>query len=343
MGKDLISIIVPVYNVQKFLPKCLDSILCQSYANIEVIVVDDGSTDGSELICDDYAAKDPRITVIHQSNQGLSSARNNGLSIARGEYIGFVDSDDWISPMMYEKLHNEIIKYDADMANCRMYIATDDGVYFKKEGYSNQTKQFSRKESLISLLTLAEISNSACDKLYRRSALLVNPFPIGKYYEDLYSIADILCRCNRVVCIDRPYYYYYSRFDSIMHTHTAKHLRDHFDSSICRNKKIEVSYPELKLLAHKSQIVYNTILYTSLVQRIKESKETEQLAHDILEDMKRYPYSLLKSVSVKHLAGALLLRYFPAGFPIYAFAWLSLKNIIFRGDINRLTLKKWNN
>ena len=107
--RDSISIIVPVYNVEKYLEKCIDSILNQSYQNLEIILIDDGSTDNSGSICDEYKKKDQRVQVIHQKNQGQSSARNAGLNIAKGSYIGFVDSDDWIEQNMYEKLYKNII------------------------------------------------------------------------------------------------------------------------------------------------------------------------------------------------------------------------------------------
>lgn len=121
MKEDLISIIVPVYKVENYLSKCLDSMICQTYKNIEIILVDDGSPDNSGKICDDYAKKDSRIKVIHKENGGLSDARNAGLKIATGKYIGFVDSDDYISVEMYEKLYNQAKKEDADIACCNYY------------------------------------------------------------------------------------------------------------------------------------------------------------------------------------------------------------------------------
>ena len=340
MEKDLITIIVPVHNVLKYVPKCLDSVLRQTYSNIEVIVVDDGSNDGSGLICDNFAAKDSRVKVIHQSNQGLSEARNVGLVKASGEYIGFVDSDDWISPQMYERLYGEIVKNRADMAACRMYTATDKGVYLRKQGYSDTTKVLTNKEALASMAAAIDISTSACDKLYKKSALLVNPFPQGKYYEDLYSMSDIISRCNNIVYIDAPYYYYYLRKNSITHTLSAQHLMNHFEAAIYRNKRIEMSYPELKQLAQKSQIIYNTVLYTSLVFHRKEDHKINHLAHVIIEDMKKHSYSLLRSVSVRYLPGTLLLKYFPTGFPLYAIALQVFKCLVTRGGINRISFKK---
>ena len=121
MSKPLISVIVPVYNVEKYLGKCVDSILAQTYENLEIILVEDGTRDGCGAICDAYAAKDPRVRVIHKENGGLSSARNAGMDIARGEYFGFVDSDDWIEPETYETLLNLAEKYNADLVSGSRY------------------------------------------------------------------------------------------------------------------------------------------------------------------------------------------------------------------------------
>ena len=121
-----ISVIVPIYKTQKHLHKCVDSILAQTHRNLEVILVDDGSPDESGAICDDYAKKDSRIRVIHKPNGGLSDARNAGLEICTGEYIGFVDSDDWVGPTMYEVLLSHLLRFDADMSVCFLarYVAT---------------------------------------------------------------------------------------------------------------------------------------------------------------------------------------------------------------------------
>ena len=116
--KPLISVIVPIYNVEKYLPQCIESILRQTYTNLEIILVDDGSPDSCPQICDDYAAKDSRIKVIHQANSGVSAARNSGLKIAKGKYIGFIDGDDYIEPDMYEYLYNLITVYEGNISVC---------------------------------------------------------------------------------------------------------------------------------------------------------------------------------------------------------------------------------
>jgi len=123
-----ISIIVPIYNSEKYLRKCINSLLCQSYSNLEIILVNDGSKDKSGEICEEYALLDSRIKVIHTENCGQASARNTGLTVAKGEYIGFVDSDDWVDNDMYETLINMIGKYDADIAECGFRLVYDDHV-----------------------------------------------------------------------------------------------------------------------------------------------------------------------------------------------------------------------
>ena len=127
-----ISIIVPVYNVENYVSKCLDSIINQSYKNLEIIIINDGSTDKSGEICEYYSAKDDRMVLIHQKNQGVSMARNNALDIAAGDYIGFIDSDDWIAPDMYSTLYKNAIEYDADISMCNLCYAhpKQDGEFF---------------------------------------------------------------------------------------------------------------------------------------------------------------------------------------------------------------------
>ena len=140
-NNDLISVIIPIYNVEKFLSFCIDSIVNQTYKNLEIILVDDGSTDNSGKICDEYALKDNRIKVMHKQNGGVSSARNVGLNIAKGKYIGFVDSDDYVENDMFEILHNLIIKNNVDISCCNKFV-------FKKNKFT-ASKNFPNDTSLL--------------------------------------------------------------------------------------------------------------------------------------------------------------------------------------------------
>ena len=182
----MISVIVPVYNVERYIRQCVESILEQTYADLEIILVDDGSTDGSGSICDEYKLKDNRVVVIHKCNGGLSEARNAGLDIARGEYIGFVDSDDYIEPDMYEVLYKNCERYAADLAAARFVKFNTQGEV--RKNFTENIEVFSREEMLRLFIVgdrRYEITMSVWDRLYKRELISDLRFPVGKCYEDI--------------------------------------------------------------------------------------------------------------------------------------------------------------
>ncbi len=205
MVKDkLISVIVPVYNVECYIKNCIDSILTQTYPFIEIILVDDGSVDSSGKICDEYANNYETVRVIHKSNAGLASARNAGMNIANGEYIGFVDSDDIIDNHMYEILLNTLILEDADIAICKK---TSD---VKKMGDGKEEYEILNRDMALKELVLGlKFGSHACDKLFKRT-IVGNDifFPEGKTYEDLFTIYKWIEKSNRIIFLDRNLYYY---------------------------------------------------------------------------------------------------------------------------------------
>ena len=212
-----ISIIVPVYNVERYLGKCINSILNQTFADFELILVDDGSTDRSGYICDDYKKKDNRIKVIHKENGGLSSARNAGLDIAKEKYIGFVDSDDFINKNMYEFLYKDIKVNNSDIAICDY-----------EEVYENE-KGINYQESNSSTLVLTNIEALwkiydkkgwnyviAWNKLYKKYLFDDIRFPIGKIHEDEMIAHEVLYKANKITYNNKKLYYYLQRENSIM-------------------------------------------------------------------------------------------------------------------------------
>lgn len=215
----LISVIVPIYNVSQYIKQCLDSILSQSYRNLEVILVDDGSTDQSGKICDQYAQADDRVMVIHKENGGLSDARNAGLEVAKGEYIGFVDSDDFIHPDMYKILAKILEENQADIA-----IANWQGFFDgkEKEICDNRTGNIMIFENIETLEFLIygkdkyRISSSVWDRLYHRKVIENFSFPKGKCYEDVVWSAKVFYEAKKSVYIDKDLYYYRRRNDSIV-------------------------------------------------------------------------------------------------------------------------------
>lgn len=215
---DLISVIVPIYNVEQYLERCIESIRCQTYKNIEIILVNDGSADKSGLLCDQFSKSDPRIKVIHKENGGLSSARNAGLKAAKGKFVGFVDSDDWIANDMYEYLYNLISKNEADVSDIaciyaykypcnikdeeeKINIYNDDGIlenYLYRGMHEQKSAPF-----------------SVCRKLYISKLFDDISFPEGKINEDICTNFKILSKCNRIVISNQIKYFYYQNIQSI--------------------------------------------------------------------------------------------------------------------------------
>ena len=211
----LISVIVPVYNVAAWLPRCVDSILAQTYEHLEILLVDDGSTDNSGEICEQYAKKDTRVRVIHKENGGLSSARNAGLDKASGGYIGFVDSDDWIEPEMYGEMLALMEQNHAQLV-CAGRYDVDGGTGEKTLGLCPQRlEQVSGEELAGRIFLWDHCDSSACDKLYRRELFEGIRYPEGKTSEDIPVTYWLALKAQWAVLRDKPFYNYYHRSGSI--------------------------------------------------------------------------------------------------------------------------------
>ena len=231
MKEPLISIIVPIYNMQDYLEKCVKSIQQQTYKNIEIILVNDGSTDSSKEICEKLKNEDSRIKIINKDNGGLSSAKNAGINAATGDYIGFVDSDDHIEKNMYEFLYNLIIRNDADISICGRYIELENGKIYQKQ--KSKTLVMDTLQALIVLNSYRDFDMASWDKLYKKELFDNIKFPIGKLCEDFFTTYQLFDKCKTIVYSSEPKYYYFQR-----------------NNSISRNKKINF----FSLEASKSQV-----------------------------------------------------------------------------------------
>ena len=208
----LVSIIVPVYNTKNELPRCLSSILMQTYFNLEILLVDDGSTDGSGQICDEYATNDKRIRVIHKTNGGAASARNVGLDYAKGDYIGFVDSDDFIDLNMYQSMLDNCINNKCDIAFCGRYDVDGEK---KSIGLCPKEKRiYDRYEAINKLFAWDEIDSSQCDKLFKKELWKELRFPVGRVCEDVAVIYKVILNATRIISVPIPYYNYVHRIHS---------------------------------------------------------------------------------------------------------------------------------
>ena len=204
---NLISVIVPVYNVEKYLDQCVESIVNQTYKNLEIILVDDGSPDNCPAICDEWAKKDERIVVIHKNNGGLSSARNAGLDVAHGEYIGFVDSDDYIDSDMYEQLLNAITDEDAELSCCGRRIV-DEQSSVQCDRYTHERTSYIGNDIVKSLFYGNEFDEAMWDKLYKKSFFNNLRFPIGEVNEDIVLMVKKFSSLNTMVHLGAAKYYY---------------------------------------------------------------------------------------------------------------------------------------
>ena len=250
MRDDLISVIVPIYNTKEYLSRCIDSICGQTYGNLEIILVDDGSTDGSSLVCDDYCRKDNRIQVIHKENGGSTAARNAGIAIAKGEYIGFVDSDDWIEADMYECLYNECANNDADISVGRQYLDRGDTSHIEAarsivEGIiTKESKQIAHNIIYSDDYAQKGISPNLWDKLFRRDLIIRHQKNVDertKFAEDDLCVYAALLDANVVVVLNKPVYHYCQRMESV----TNKSDEEYFE-------KISLFYKQMKTVFDKT-------------------------------------------------------------------------------------------
>lgn len=225
LQKNKISVIVSIYNVQTYVEKAVHSISNQTYTNLEIILVDDGATDNSGKICDELAAEDSRIKVIHKPNGGLSSARNEGVKFATGEYIAFVDGDDWIDEDMYKDMLGAILKHDADIAVCNYKEIGKKGI---RDTSTDEITVFEGRETLKIFIEEDEryqIQNAAWNKLYKRSLMGDLRFPEGKLFEDIVYTTKLLAKSGKAVYVNKAYYnYIFDRSDSIMNSKKIERL-----------------------------------------------------------------------------------------------------------------------
>lgn len=242
MRYPLISVIVPVYKVEQYLHRCVDSILAQTYPHIEVVLVDDGSPDRCGAICDEYAQADQRVQVVHRPNGGLSAARNSGLDVCRGEYIGFVDSDDYISTEMYMQLYHDITLYKTLLAFCHSDVRHDNHGDNKHYGQGSEA----RSKSYVMSRSLKEsIWWSACTKLYHKSLFEGIRYPEGKTNEDLPVAIRIFDRCDHIAINYNKLYYYCIRGGSITTSRLNPHKFDILDNASDVVNYLRAPHPEL--------------------------------------------------------------------------------------------------
>lgn len=273
----LISVIVPVYNVEKYVEKCVRSIINQTYTKLEIILVDDGSTDASGNICDNIAKCEKRVKVIHKENGGLSDARNKGLEVAKGDFVSFIDSDDYISKEMIETLAYNIEQYNADISVCAY-----DMIYENKNiiiANKNMLQEYTAEQAIEVLFDKNDIGVIAWNKLYKIELFNNVKFPVGKHFEDINTIYKVISMANKIVYDPIALYHYVQRNGSINSVNFQKkafnnHLYDMVDAvnEVC--EYVKEKYPNafknicIGAIDYRLRVINQEIIYGIKTQKL---------------------------------------------------------------------------
>ena len=306
----LISIIVPVYKVEAYLDRCVQSLVNQTYTDLQIILVDDGSPDRCGEICEEWKKKDARICVVHKENGGLSDARNAGLAVATGEYIGFVDSDDWIEPRMYELLYAAMQETGAQIAECTRDNFSDATAPVLFEAKKAERQIYTAEQALGELIVDGALRQTVWNKLYRAEFVKDKLFPIGKVNEDEFWTYRVFGDVQSVVRIEAALYHYYQRDDSIIHTYNAKrlHCLEAFEQ---RQIYLQKRYPSLIPMATARWMVTCLIHYQALA-RCKDVDPDGRLRQMVYTQFCSIDHKVIRSaVSVKQQVWFWLFRTMP--------------------------------
>lgn len=282
----MVSIIVPVYKVEKFLPKCIESVLNQTYTDFELILVDDGSPDKSPEICDKYAELDKRVVVIHQKNAGVSAARNAGLEKAKGEYIGFVDPDDWIAPKMYEQMIFAMESSNADLAICGYDYYDEDYHVDEQRRYKVRSNEVVDQREIMNRFSdmPPSIRHGVCNKLFRNNLLHTQRFINGLHSsEDVYFLNEYVQKIQSTVIVHHPYYKNLVRQGSATHGGLSiQSLAESFVAHEQMYKDAVGKYPDLKVHSQAFLLDVCTLKYNEAKRKMSSLSSNEQ------EQMKKY-------------------------------------------------------
>lgn len=270
----LISVILPVYNVENYLDRCIQSLLHQTYENLEIIVIDDGSTDSSGKLCDKYVRTDNRIYVIHQQNQGLSVARNKGIENSNGMYLTFVDSDDSVQPDMIEYLFYLIKKFDCKMSLCSHTVYFTKSNKYRVLGNGKEEK-LSAHDCIKSMLYHGNVDTSAWAKLYSREIIDDIKFPNGKLYEDIATIYKYFIKSGYIACGFNSKYTYYVRDNSIVTASFSFRKLDLLEMTDSMAAEVNKIYPDLKRAVLRRRVyarfsTLNQMLYLDNSELVKK-------------------------------------------------------------------------
>lgn len=302
----LISVVVPVYNVEKYLNRCVESIKNQTYENLEIILVDDGSPDKCPKLCDDFKKNDKRIKVIHKKNGGLSDARNRGIDIAKGKYITFIDSDDYVKKEYVELLYHTLKKFNSDISICSHSVEYENGSIIDKS--CNIEKAYSKEEALENMMYGKNIDTSSWGKLFKIELFNKIRFPINRLFEDSATTYLLFDLAEKISYSGKSMYFYEIRNDSITSSNFNSKKMDLIISTKEMYSFIERKYPKL-IKAAKRRLMYSYL--STLTQMIKSKNVDKNLKNNVYTYIKKNRKEILSDNNIpKRDRYALFFSYF---------------------------------
>ena len=295
----LVTVIVPVYKTEKYLKKCIDSILRQTYTELQILLIDDGSPDKCGMICDTYKEMDPRVEVIHKENGGLASVRNVGLKASRGEWLAWIDSDDWVEDDMIEYLLRGVLTYHADIAVCGRYdVFQKNKYYFGPEEIQALTPEMALRALLDP--NRRDIENYVCDKLWKRSLFEGITFPEGKTFEDFAVTFRLFEKANSIICLPDAKYYYVQRSGSIMQDVSIRNTLNRYDAAKVRYDGMIDNWPQFEKMLADRCIRMAVKVWTSYKHSPKQEK---LLARQQLREISRFLTPYIKAGASPDILG----------------------------------------
>lgn len=284
---ELISVIVPVYKVESYLDRCVQSIVDQTYQNLEIILVDDGSPDNCPAMCDQWAEKDSRIKVLHKTNGGLSDARNAGMAIASGELMGFIDSDDWIEPNMYELLYQHMQHNQADISACGVEMVWEDATPCRMLTASG-SYVLSQEEAMKAIILEDLLKQPVWYKLYKSDLIRNIPFAVGKYHEDVFWSYQAIGAAKRICVFDTPCYHYVQRTGSIMGEGYSIKRLDGIEAKCLRQDFLNQYYPEISDIGLQN-LYFSCIYNGQQALHYLNKKDADQVFEILTNFLSAYP------------------------------------------------------
>ena len=278
-----VSVIVPVYNTSQYLPKCLDSLLNQTLEEIEIIVVNDGSKDNSQEIIEKYASKSSKIKFFQKENGGLSDARNFGVEKSTGDFVGFVDSDDFVDEKMFEELYKLAVKHGAEMAICDLEKVNENGEVFRGLPQSPQLPE--RIDLKSDFRIFGEMGCFACNKLFQKELFQNHQFKKGIHFEDIELIPQLVLESTVIAKINEPFYKYFERQDSITKTHTEKGLDMFLAIRNVKNSFEKSAYKEQKIELKRFFILQGFYSYLAYVAYVKDQSLKKKMLRELGKEL----------------------------------------------------------